>query len=79
MRRIPVGEVSIDAPLLPGLALRGALAGSAIGVAGAVAAGRALSVCLFRITPADLPTLLLVIAVLGVVSLRVSCLAARIP
>jgi putative ABC transport system permease protein len=53
-----------------------ALAGSAIGLAGAVAAGRALSVWLFGITAADPPTLLLVIAVLGVVTLGVSYFAA---
>jgi hypothetical protein len=51
------------------------LAGSAIGLAGAVAACRALSVWLFGITAADPPTLLLVIALLGVVTLGVSCFA----
>jgi putative ABC transport system permease protein len=53
-----------------------ALAGSAIGLAGAVAAGRVLSVWLFGITAADSPTLLLVIVVLGAVTLGVSCFAA---
>ena len=53
-----------------------ALLGSAIGLAGAVAAGRALSVWLFGITAADPPTLLLVIAVLGAVTLGVSCFTA---
>jgi predicted permease len=53
-----------------------ALAGSTIGLAGAVAAGRALSAWLFGITAADPRTLLLVTAVLGVVTLGVSCFAA---
>ncbi len=53
-----------------------ALAGSAIGLVGAMAAGRALSAWLFGITTADPLTLLLVIAVLGVVTLGVSSVAA---
>jgi putative ABC transport system permease protein len=53
-----------------------AVVGSAIGMAGAVAAGRALSVWLFGITAADPPTLLLVIGVLGAVTLGVSGFAA---
>ena len=53
-----------------------ALAGSAIGLAGSVVAGHALSAWLFRITPEDPPTLLLVIALLGVVTLGVGFAAA---
>src|SRR4051794_12370773 len=52
------------------------LAGSAIGLAGSIAAGHALSAWLFGINAADPPTLLVVIAVLGTVTLGVSCLAA---
>jgi hypothetical protein len=53
-----------------------ALAGSAIGFAGAVVAGHALSAWLFRITPTDSPTLLLVAALLGAFTLGVSGAAA---
>jgi predicted permease len=54
-----------------------ALAGSALGLAGAMMAGRALSAWLFRVTAADPATLLLVITILAVVTLGVSVSAAQ--
>lgn len=75
-------RVALGAPAFSvvGLILREglicALVGSALGLAGAVVAGHALSAWLFRITPADTPTLLLVVALLGAFTLGVSCAAA---
>ncbi len=53
-----------------------ALAGTVIGLAGAVLAGQALAAWLFRITPTDAQTLLVVVALLGVVTLGVGCATA---
>ncbi|HWB82959.1 MAG TPA: ABC transporter permease [Bryobacteraceae bacterium] len=52
------------------------LAGTAVGMAGEIVAGHALSAWLFRITPTDTPTLLVVIALLGFVTLGVSSATA---
>ena len=64
-------------PLIVREGLLCALAGAAIGLAGAVAAGQDLSVWLFGITAADPLTLLVVIVVLGTVTFGVSCVAAQ--
>ncbi|MEO8658128.1 MAG: ABC transporter permease [Bryobacteraceae bacterium] len=62
--------------LIVGEGLVCALAGSVVGLAGSVAAGRALSAWLFGVNTADLPALLLVVFVLSTVTLCVGCLAA---
>jgi predicted permease len=62
--------------LIVGEGLICALAGSAVGLAGAVAAGHALSAWLFGVNTLDLPALLLVVFVLSTVTLGVGCLAA---
>src|SRR5579871_769161 len=75
--RVALGATQVNVMrVVVGEGLLCALAGSAAGLAGAVATGRILSSWLFGVTAADPMTLFSVTAILGVVSIAVSGLSA---